>query len=194
MSDDPDNTLMQLLDGMAHAARGDVVTVSDMLDEFGNRAVTPFILLVSLLLVSPLSGIPGAPTIGAMIIIVLAAQALLGRGTVWLPEWAKRKSIAAKRVRKAVSWMRKPCAFIDRHSRARLRFLTQGLMRWVTLLICVIVPMSWPPLEVLPFFSSFGALVIALLSFGLFTRDGIYVLAGYLIVGLSVAGAVIALI
>jgi hypothetical protein len=194
MSEEPDNTLMQLLDGMAHAARGDVVTVSDMLDEFGNRAVTPFILLVSLLLVSPLSGIPGAPTIGAVIIIVLAAQALLGRGTIWLPEWAKRKSIAAKRVRKAVSWMRKPCAFIDRHSRARLRFLTQGVMRWVTLLICVIVPMSWPPLEVLPFFSSFGALVIALLSFGLFTRDGIYVLAGYLIVGLSVAGAVVALI
>ncbi|MBM1689557.1 exopolysaccharide biosynthesis protein [Sulfitobacter geojensis] len=193
MSDDPDNSLMQLLDGVAHAARGDVVTLSDMLDEFGNRAVTPFILLVSLLLVSPLSGIPGAPTTGAVVIIVLAAQALLGRGTIWLPEWAKRKSIAAKRVRKAVSWMRKPCAFIDRHSRARLRFLTQGLMRWVTLLICVILPMSWPPLEVLPFFSSFGALVIALLSFGLFTRDGIYVLAGYLVVGLGVAAAVITL-
>ncbi|OAN89396.1 exopolysaccharide biosynthesis protein [Sulfitobacter geojensis] len=193
MSDDPDNSLIQLLDGVAHAARGDVVTLSDMLDEFGNRAVTPFILLVSLLLVSPLSGIPGAPTTGAVVIIVLAAQALLGRGTIWLPEWAKRKSIAAKRVRKAVSWMRKPCAFIDRHSRARLRFLTQGLMRWVTLLICVILPMSWPPLEVLPFFSSFGALVIALLSFGLFTRDGIYVLAGYLVVGLGVAAAVITL-
>ncbi|WP_386624895.1 exopolysaccharide biosynthesis protein [Sulfitobacter geojensis] len=193
MSDDPDNSLMQLLDGVAHAARGDVVTLSDMLDEFGNRAVTPFILLVSLLLVSPLSGIPGAPTTGAVVIILLAAQALLGRGTVWLPEWVKRKSIAAKRVRKAVSWMRKPCAFIDRHSRARLRFLTQGLMRWVTLLICVILPMSWPPLEVLPFFSSFGALVIALLSFGLFTRDGIYVLAGYLVVGLGVAAAVITL-
>jgi hypothetical protein len=193
MSDDPDNSLMQLLDGVAHAARGEVVTLSDMLDEFGNRAVTPFILLVSLLLVSPLSGIPGAPTTGAVVIIVLAAQALLGRGTIWLPEWAKRKSIAAKRVRKAVSWMRKPCAFIDRHSRARLRFLTQGLMRWVTLLICVILPMSWPPLEVLPFFSSFGALVIALLSFGLFTRDGIYVLAGYLVVGLGVAAAVITL-
>ncbi|MGJ8555718.1 MAG: exopolysaccharide biosynthesis protein [Sulfitobacter geojensis] len=193
MSDDPDNSLMQLLDGVAHAARGDVVTLSDMLDEFGNRAVTPFILLVSLLLVSPLSGIPGAPTTGAVVIIVLAAQALLGRGTIWLPEWVKRKSIAAKRVRKAVSWMRKPCAFIDRHSRARLRFLTQGLMRWVTLLICVILPMSWPPLEVLPFFSSFGALVIALLSFGLFTRDGIYVLAGYLVVGLGVAAAVITL-
>ncbi|KHA50278.1 exopolysaccharide biosynthesis protein [Sulfitobacter geojensis] len=193
MSDDPDNSLMQLLDGVAHAARGDVVTLSDMLDEFGNRAVTPFILLVSLLLVSPLSGIPGAPTTGAVVIIVLAAQALLGRGTIWLPEWVKRKSIAAKRVRKAVSWMRKPCAFIDRHSRARLRFLTQGLMRWVTLLICVILPMSWPPLEVLPFFSSFGALVIALLSFGLFTRDGIYVLAGYLVVGLGIAAAVITL-
>lgn len=193
MSDDPDNSLMQLLDGVAHAARGDVVTLSDMLDEFGNRAVTPFILLVSLLLVSPLSGIPGAPTTGAVVIIVLAAQALLGRGTIWLPEWVKRKSIAAKRVRKAVSWMRKPCAFIDRHSRARLRFLTQGLMRWVTLLICVILPMSWPPLEVLPFFSSFGALVIALLSFGLFTRDGIYVLAGYLVVALGVAAAVITL-
>ncbi len=189
-----DHTLMLLLDGVAHAARGEVVSVADVLAEFGDRAVTPFILLVSLLLVSPLSGVPGVPTICAVIIVVLAAQALLGRGTLWLPEWVKRRSMSAARVRKAVSWMRKPCAFLDRHSRARLRFLTQGLMRWVTLLICVIFPLSWPPLEMLPFFSSFGGLVIALLSFGLFTRDGIYVLAGYLIVGLSVTATVIALI
>lgn len=189
-----DRTLTALLDGVAHVARGEVVTVADMLEEFGTRAITPFILLVSLLLVSPLSGIPGFPTVCAVIIILLASQALIGRRRLWLPGWLKHKSLSAVRVRQAVSMMRRPCAFLDRHSRARLRFLTRGLMRWVTLLICVIFPLSWPPLEVLPFFSSFAATVIALLSFGLFTHDGIYVLAGYVIVGFSIGATVVALI
>lgn len=187
---DPDRTLTHLLDEVDHAARGDTVSINDILDEFGERAITPFILLVSILLVSPLSGIPGVPTLSAAIIVILSLQALFGRRRLWLPDRLKRYRISSVRVRKSVAWLRKPCSFLDRHSRARLRYLTQGPMRWLTLLVCVIIPLSWPLLELLPFFTSFCAGIIALLAFGLLTRDGIYVLAGYLIVGAALTGAI----
>ncbi len=185
-AEDADRTLMHLLDSVTHAAKDEQVAVRDVLHEFGDRAITPFILLIALLLVSPLSGIPGTPTVAAIMIVTLSVQALYGRRRLWLPQWVLGLRMRSAHVRRAVEWMRRPCAFVDRHHAPRLQFLTVGPMRAVTLLICVIIPLGWPLLEVLPFVSSLGAGTVSLLSFGLFTRDGIYVLAGYCVVALSV--------
>lgn len=186
---DDDKALTHLLDGVEHAARGKTVSVDNLMEEFGDRAITPFILIIALLLVSPISGIPGVPTVSAIVIVTLSVQALFGRRRLWLPGWLRRSELDSHRVRKAVDWMRKPCAFVDRHSRARLRYLATGPMRYITLVVCVLIPLTWPLLELLPFFTSFGAGTIALLALGLFTRDGVYVLAGYAIVGVSVLAA-----
>lgn len=175
---------------MDHAARGKTVSVQDVMDEFGDRTITPFILLIAVLLVSPLSGIPGMPTLAASIIVIMAVQALSGRRRLWLPGFLLRRTIASNKLRKAVSWLRKPCAFLDRHSHQRLKFLTHGPMRWITLALCVVIPLGWPPLEVLPMVSSIGGGTVALLAYGLFTRDGVYVLLGYVMIGLT-AGAVL---
>lgn len=185
MNTSSDRTLVHLLDRLDHAAEGQSVSVHDVLEEFGDRAITPFILLVAIILVSPVSGIPGAPSIGAMIIIILAVQALTGRRKLWLPQFLLRREVAAHRLGKAVAWVRKPCAFLDQHSRTRLELLTVGPMRWLTLLVCVVVPSAWPVLELLPLTTSIGALTIALFAFGLFTRDGLYVLFGYLMVAIT---------
>jgi hypothetical protein len=86
----------------------------------------------------------------------------------------------------AVSWLRRPSAFVERYSRHRLSVLTNGVMRGVALLVCAIVALFWPPLEFLPFMSTFGAGIVCLLAFGLMTRDGLYVLTGYCVLGLCV--------
>ncbi|OAN67851.1 exopolysaccharide synthesis protein [Sulfitobacter sp. EhC04] len=188
--DDENHTLSRLLDGMDHAARRDTVSVQDVLTEFGDRTITPFILLIAVLLVSPISGIPGMPTIAASIIVIMSVQALSGRRRLWLPGFLLRRTIASDRLRKAVSWMRKPCAFLDRHSQQRLVFLTRGPMRWITLAACAVIPLGWPPLEVLPMVSSIGGGTVALLAYGLYTKDGVYVLLGYIMIALS-AGAIL---
>ncbi|MGJ8543822.1 MAG: exopolysaccharide biosynthesis protein [Sulfitobacter sp.] len=182
MSQAQDRTLTGLLDRLEHAGKGDCVSFDDVLDEFGDRAITPFILLISLVMISPISGIPGAPTISAMIIVLLAVQALSGRRRLWLPPFLLHREIAADRLTKALGWMRKPSAFVDRHTHPRLKFLSTGPLRAVALLACALIPLGWPFLEVLPFVSTFGALTVGLLVFGLFTRDGLYVLAGYALI------------
>ena len=180
--------LTHLLDAMEHAAHKEFVHLRDVIAEIGDRSITPFILLIAILLVSPLSGIPMVPTITAVVICMLSAQALLGRKRLWLPDFLMNRAIRGDHLQTAVGWLRRPASWIDRHSRPRLQFLTLGPMRFVTLLQCTIIPLGWPALEILPGVTSFGAGTIALLVFGLFTRDGLYVLAGYVI---SIAMAVV---
>jgi hypothetical protein len=179
---DADSSLTNLLDRLDRAAQGTQISVSDVVDELGDRAIIPLILLIALIMLSPLSGVLGMPTLAAILIITLAVQALFGRRRLWLPHWIKRLNMRASRMRTVVDWLRKPSAFLDRHSRPRLRVLTHSPLRWLTLLFCVVVPAFWPLLEVLPFVTTLGALIVSLLAFGLLTRDGIYVLAGYCIV------------
>jgi hypothetical protein len=179
-----------MLDGLEEAGQDRKVSFRDLLRQFGNRAITPFILLIALLMVSPLSGIPGMPSLATMIIVTMAVQALSGRKRIWLPEILLRQRFRSERLLQAVRWMRKPCAFLDRHSQMRLQFLTRGVMRWITLAICAALPLAWPLLEILPLVTSIGAATVALLVFGLLTHDGVYVLLGYCAVALSIFAGV----
>lgn len=187
---DTDHRLTEMLDGLEEAGQDRKVSFRDLLHQFGNRAITPFILLIALLMVSPLSGIPGMPSLAAMIIVTMAVQALSGRKRIWLPEILLRQRFRSERLLQAVRWMRKPCAFLDRHSQMRLQFLTRGVMRWITLAICAALPLAWPLLEILPLVTSIGAATVALLVFGLLTHDGVYVLLGYCAVALSIFAGV----
>lgn len=182
--------LTDLLDRVAAAAaRAERVSVGDLFAELGDRSVIPLILVISVILISPISGVPGVPTISACLIVLLSLQALGGRRRIWLPDFLLRRTLSGRRLRMVVDWLRKPCGFVDRQTRPRLPFMTTGVMRFVTLSACVFIPLGWPPLEVLPLTSSVGALTVAMLVYGLFTRDGLYVLAGYGLIALTVAGA-----
>lgn len=187
--EEPDKqpSLSTLLEEVEEAGDGQEVSFRDLLDRIGGNAITPFILMISVLVVSPLSGIPGTPTISGLVIATMAIQALSGRKELWLPAFLMRFRFKARYLRQAVRWLRRPCAFLDHHAHRRLAFLTEGPMRWITLALCALIPLTWPFLEILPMVTSFGAATVALMVFGLFTRDGIYVLWGYAIVGLSLA-------
>lgn len=178
-----DVTLTDLLHRIDAAAAGDNVSVQDVLDRIGDRSIMPVVLVIALLLVSPLSGIPGMPTLSTIVIVMVMVQALIGRDHLWLPPVLRNRHVRSDRLHRAVGWLRKPAAWIDRHSHPRLRVLTSGPLRWLTLALCLLVPLIWPMLELLPFVTSIGAGAVALMSFGLMTRDGLYVLGGYVVVG-----------
>ena len=182
-------SLTRLLDSLEAAARTETVSVQDILNEIGDRSIMPIVLVIALLLVSPLSGIPGLPTLSSIIILMVMTQALLQRRHLWLPAVLRNRSVPSDRLKRAVARMRRPALWIDRHSHPRLRILTSGPLRVLTLLACLLVPMIWPFLELLPFVTSIGAGAVALMSFGLLTRDGLYVLWGYVVVG-AMAGTI----
>ncbi len=188
-----DRALTHLLDKIEKAATGETVSVQNILDQIGDQSMMPVVLAISLLLVSPLSGIPGFSTLSALVIVTVMVQTVAGRHHLWLPPFLRNRRVRSERLHTAVGWLRKPAAWIDRHSHPRLRILTAGPLRWLTLVLCLVVPMIWPVLELVPFVTSIGAGAVALMSFGLITRDGLYVVGGYAVVA-GMASAVVALI
>ena len=177
------STLTHLLDQIDEAATGEKVSVQDILDQIGDRSIMPVVLAIALVLVSPISGIPGFSTLCALVILMVMVQAVIPNKSLWLPPFLRNRQVRANRLQRAVSWLRRPAAWIDRHSHPRLRILTSGPLRGLTLLLCMLVPIMWPFMEFIPFLTSIGAAAVALMSFGLLTRDGLYVIWGYAVVG-----------
>jgi hypothetical protein len=180
-------SLSDVVDAIRRAGDGDELSVEDILHEIGDRSFATALLVPALLLVSPLSGIPGSPTIGAVIVVLIAGQWILRRRHLWLPGFIMRRTVAAEKMHKALDWLDRPAAFVDRHSHPRLRMLTSGPFRVVVLASILLIAGAWPALELLPLVTSVGAFAVALLAFGLMTRDGLYVLGGYAFVLVAVA-------
>ncbi|MEM8655283.1 MAG: exopolysaccharide biosynthesis protein [Pseudomonadota bacterium] len=188
MTLDDARTLNHLLDALDAAGEGEKVSVQNILDEIGDRSIMPVVLAVSILLVSPLSGIPGMPTLSAIVLMLLIGQALAGRRHLWLPSFLSQRRVSRAKLHKATGWLRSPASWFDRHSHPRLRVLALNPLRQVALLFCLLIPITWPFFELIPFFTSFGAGAVALLAFGLLTRDGYFLIAGYAVAcGIGVA-------
>ncbi len=177
--------LADILAALDRTAQGSDVSVGNILDEFGTRAYAPLILVPALILVTPVSGIPGLPTIGATIIFLICIQRLVGRSGIWIPDWLRRRKISREKFCKAIDWLKKPAAWMDRRAQQRMRWMVRRPVRMLTLLvicaICIIIPF----LELLPLVTSLFAISISLFALGLLVRDGLLVLIGHLWIGVA---------
>ena len=180
-------TLTDLLERVRGATVGEATGIGDILAHVGEGSFAPAILLPALLMVSPLSGMPGSPTVSAAVILLIALQWLWGRDHLWLPGVLMRRHIGSARVRRALDWLAGPARFVDRHTHRRLGLMAQGPARRPTILVICVIVVGWPMLELVPFVTSLGAFAVSLLAAGLMLRDGLYVLAGHAFVALLAA-------
>ena len=174
--------LMQTLARLGEGRDG-VVRLGDVMAAIGERSHAIALLVPAMVLVSPLSGIFGLSTLTALLMILIIVQALMRRKYLWLPRMLRDRTIRADRYRSAIGWLERPVAWVGRHSRARLQVLAWGPMRllpWLaSLALCLVIPL----LEFLPLTTSVASLAISLMALGLVLRDGLYVLAGYAMIG-----------
>lgn len=176
----PPRSLGEVLSAIAPAAEATgKVSVADVLQEIGERSFAPLVLVVSVLLVTPLSGIPGTPTIGAVIVVLITVQWLTGRRHLWLPGFVLRRAVTGPRLARAIDWLRPMADWVDARAERRLRLMTAPPMALLAKLAILGVALTWPLLELLPMVTSVDALAVALLAFGLMVRDGVWLAAGY---------------
>ena len=161
------------------ALDGDDPTVADLIGGLGRSSFLVTILVIALVLITPVSGIPTLPTIGATIVVLAAGQWLVGRDSLWLPGRIARLTVPAARVQSGLVLLDRPAAFIDRIVKPRFRVMTQPPSSHLVVLTVILVAAPWPLLEILPLVTSTGALIVACLVFGLMVRDGLLVLIGY---------------
>jgi hypothetical protein len=164
------------------------VSIGEMMDSVGRRTFGPVVLLVGLILVTPLSGVPGMPTLMGLLTLLTLGQVLVGRKHFWLPGWLAQRQIPRKKLVQGLEMLRPPARRIDHLIRPRLALLVRGFGLYVMALACMIIAVVMPATEIVPFSASIAG--FALMTFGLamISKDGLLALFAW---GVALAGPVI---
>lgn len=174
------SSLEQLLDRMEQAAEGEqAVSMGQLVEGVGTRSFGPLLLLIGLILVSPLSGIPGLPSTMGIAVFLIAIQMMVYRRHIWLPNWILGRNIKQQRLSKAISWMRRPARFIDRFVKQRLVLLVDGPGSLPIALVCLALAVTLPLLEPIPFAASSAGVSLTCFGLARIARDGVLVLIAY---------------
>lgn len=194
MAEEPDS-VGDILDAVETLARDqDRVAVGDLIEALGSRGFGPLLVVMPLIDISPIGGIPGLPTAMALVIVLVAAQIVLGRQHLWLPGFVRRRSVKASTACKAVAKTRGVARFTDRWFHGRLPALTRGAVVRVGALGVIALCCTVPPLELLPFATTAPMLAIAAYGLALTVRDGALMIAAIVLavvaigIGIGLAG------
>lgn len=177
-------TLSELLHGMAQQAGRERVSVRDLIDALGDRALGALLFLFAFPNVLPMP--PGTSAVLGAPLVFLAAQLMVGRGP-WLPRLLASRSMSqadfAALVRRIAPWLKRG----ERMLRPRFSWLARPPAEFalgaVCLVLALVLVLPVPLGNVLP------AVAISLLALAIVERDGLWVLAG-LAVALVSAGVV----
>ena len=174
--------LEQVIDGIIELGKKqDNVAISEIQDSLGRRSFGPFLFVPAIIEISPVGGIPGLPTVLALIVALFSIQMLMGRDHFWMPAFLAKRTVSGAKLDKGLNKVRRVVRWLDKISRARLGWaVRKGFLRLIAVL-CVLLATSVPPLEVMPFASTAPFAAIALFGLGITTRDGLLVILGLIV-------------
>lgn len=182
MGEQGDVPLSEALDRLSEEER-DQPTVEALLADLGGASFGFSLLGPALIVVSPLSGIPGLSSLCGITIAIVAAQMVFGRRVIWLPAFIRNRAISRERLGKAIGWLRPPLRWLDHVTRPRLEWLLRPpfvLPLQATSLLC---GAAMPLLELVPLTSSLLGLAVSLFAVAIVTRDGLVALLGLGVIG-----------
>ncbi len=140
-------------------------TLGAMSDVFGDKS---FAVAIVLLMVFPALPLPtgGVTHVFEAMTVLLAAQMVLGRRTIWLPERWKRRELGALTTGKALPFLVRRIRQVERFSRPRgVRLLGRPPVRRLIGLILMIFAIGAalaPPFSGLDTLPALGAVCVAL--------------------------------
>lgn len=149
------------------------VSVGRVMDAFGTRTFGPAIMVPALLEITPVGAIPGIPTFLAVTITLVAAQKMIGRKHLWLPGIIANRCVSGEKLGKGAEKLRPLARFMDKYFYRRLKFMTRAPFAQIAAGMVVLLCLTVPFLEVLPFASSVPMLAIAAFGLAVLMRDGV---------------------
>ncbi|MCI0510202.1 hypothetical protein C8E00_105104 [Chromohalobacter marismortui] len=183
--------LAHLLERIEQAPRRDNgrAQLGDLLASVGQGSFGTLLLVPGVITLFPLVGdIPGVPTLMALLVLLVAGQLLIGRRTFWLPQWLLKRSVSRAKLDKAVAWMRKPARAIDRLLKPRLPWLTQRAGTYLIAIVCFLIALAMPLMEVVPFSANGAGLALMMFGLSLMANDGLWALLALILTGGTVGG------
>ncbi|MBE8716681.1 exopolysaccharide biosynthesis protein [Cellvibrio polysaccharolyticus] len=183
----PLTNLQQLLDCISQgSAKEEWVSLGTVVEAIGNRSFGPLLLLPGIVLVSPLSGIPGMATFMGILVLLIASQLLIGRHYFWLPQWLLARSLPGEKVLLMIEWLRRPARSVDRFLRPRLDFFIQGISIYLIAMLCIAMALFMPAMELIPFSASSAGIALTTFGLALIANDGLLACIAFSISALTV--------
>jgi hypothetical protein len=176
------------------AVRGtERISLGELVDAMGPSSMSAVLLVPALLLLSPLSGIPGASIVGGLVIALVSAQIVVGREKVWLPEFVRKRTLPGPKLQRALVWLRKPARKFDGLVQARPEGADHAWWAPAVAVLCLGLGLAMPMLELIPFTSSIVAGLVALLALSMLTGRARLAVAAIVLASIGIGGAVWAL-
>lgn len=163
-------------------------TVGDIIQNLGSASFGALLLVPAMIIATPASGIPGLPSVGGLIIALIAAQMVIGRDHVWLPKWLMNRRINPDRLERALDFMRRPARWIDHVTRPRLTWLLRWPMVVPLQVLCVFCGLAMPMMELVPMTSSIAAIAVFVIAVGIIADDGLLAILG---AAVAIAGVLV---
>ncbi|MGB3811715.1 MAG: exopolysaccharide biosynthesis protein [Shinella sp.] len=183
---DTDRKTSELLEDIIHSIKGEHITLRDLLSMMGESGLLLLCAFLSLPFLFPVS-IPGVSTVFGAGIVLISAAITLNR-LPWLPGKVADRRLESSKLRpvleRGVTFLRK----FDRFFKPRMMSLTSGaVMNRVNGLVLMGAGLLlMAPLGLIPFSNTLPGVAILLLAAGISQRDGLVVLAGYVMVVLTI--------
>ena len=183
---DTDRKTSELLEDILHSIKGEHITLRDLLSMMGESGLLLLCAFLSLPFLFPVS-IPGVSTVFGAGIVLISAAITLNR-LPWLPERVADRRLESGKLRpvlqRGVTFLRK----IDRFFKPRMTGLTSGAVmnRVNGLVLMGAGVLLMAPLGLIPFSNTLPGVAILLLAAGISQRDGLVVIAGYVMVVLTI--------
>lgn len=184
------HSLVDILDRVRKAGGESTISLGDIIEAMGRRSFGPLLLVPAMIVVTPLSGIPGLSSVIGLTIALVAAQMVLGRDHIWLPEWLKRRRMPRARFEQALALLQRPARFVDGVTRQRLSWLVRPPLSRIPQTICLLCGLVMPFLELVPMSATILGAAVGLFALAVVTGDGLIAAFGLAII----AGAVTLLI
>lgn len=177
--------LEQLLDRIGSMTEdADRVSLARIMEALGTRSFGPLLVVVGLILVSPLSIIPGMPTTMGILVFLIALQVLLHKQGLWIPGWLKKRSVGRRNADRALRRLRPVVRYIDRWIRPRMTLLVRGPSQYLIAAFCLAIALCMPLMEVVPMSASSAGLVLAAYGLSMVAYDGLLALIAFVLTGL----------
>ncbi len=182
------HVLARLLAELTDEIDSERIRIQDILEHFGDRSFGPIFVVLGLIVVlPPVGAIPGLPIIVAVALLLFTVQMLMGRNHVWLPRSLLQASVKREALQKTQQRSVKILSRIDRLLKERLTWATGPTARYVSAIVITIAALTMVVLEFIPFAVAAPGWAVMLIGLGLMARDGVMMVAGFVMAAVSVA-------
>lgn len=168
------------------------ITIGQLIDALQDRAFGFLLLILALPCSIPF--LYGVPQVVSLPLIFVAAQIILGRHTLWLPQTLKKRSFSTSTFRDMTARAAPYVRWFEVLSRPRLVWLTRGTIEQLLGLFILIFSISIA--IPLPLTNTVPGFAVAIMALGFIERDGLLIIAGtiigsaWIILLVSLAGGV----